>query len=176
MAGSISIFAVLGRDPFPCFSAAFDGIVTPKPLEQAIIFTRTKFCITRLLVSTIHKGEHGLLIYCAVSYVRSSWLANLLKHPEGIRDLITPYRLAEYLTQNTGVLEGLRGTLCPGREVNWVSALMGAHVDVFPTLTGMVIWREQHHRSKRIVHFHGASGAAHGSGTKSTCCRQLPPR
>jgi hypothetical protein len=118
MAASISIFAGPGREQFPCFSAALDGIIAPKPLEHAVVFTRTKFCITSLLISAIREGEHSLLIYCALSHVRSSWLANLLKHPERIRDLIAPYRLAEYSTQNTGVLEGLCSTLRPGGEVS----------------------------------------------------------
>lgn len=46
-----------------------------------------------------------------MSDIRRSRPAHLLKHPESIRDLIRPHRLAEYRSEDSGILEGLCGTL-----------------------------------------------------------------
>lgn len=97
---------------FPRLSTTFGGIIAPEPLEQGIVRPRTKFCIAFLLVQTIGHGKYGLLVQCAMPDSRSAWFAHLLEHPQRIGDLVTPYWLAEYRSQDACILERLCGTLC----------------------------------------------------------------
>lgn len=99
-----------------------------------------------------------------MSDVRSSWLANLLEHPKGVRNLITFHRQAEYSSEDFCILEGLRGILCAEEEL--VGFMMIKKTMVI--LTGMTVLREQRRQSVRSVHSHNAIDSAYGSGTKST--------
>jgi hypothetical protein len=74
-----------------------------------------------------------------MSDIRSSWFANLLEHPKGVRDLVTSHRLAEYPSEDSCILEGLCGTLCAEEEL--ASSMMNKETMV--KLTGMAVLREQ---------------------------------
>lgn len=169
--GFDSISMGLGK-VFPRLSSTFCSVVVPEPLEQFMICTRMKFSIAFLLVWAIGKSKHSLLVYRATSDIRSSWFANLLEHPKGVRNLVTSHRLAEYPSEDSCILEGLCGTLCA--EEGLGGSMMNKGTIII--LTGMAILREQRRQSVRSVRSHGAIGSAHGSGTKSTWCKQTLPR
>lgn len=107
-----------------------------------------------------------------MSDIRSSWFTNLLEQPKGVWNLVTSHRLAEYPSEDSCILEGLCSTLCA--EERLASSMMNKETMVM--LTGMAVLREQRRQSVRSVHSHGAIGLAHGSGTKSTWCKQTLPR
>lgn len=107
-----------------------------------------------------------------MSDLRSAWFANLLEHPEGVRNLVTSHRLAEYPSEDSCILEGLCGTLCA--EVGLAICMMNE--ETMFILTGTAVLREQRRQSVRSVHSRGAIGSAHESGTKSTWCKLTLPR
>ena len=52
-----------------------------------------------------------------MSDIRSTWLADLLEHPKGVRNLVTSHRLAKNPSEDSCILEGLCGTLCAKEEL-----------------------------------------------------------